>query len=106
MIEVKKIKPKAVSVYNPDGSLLAICENVYEFNHIRIQIANLKLEGYTYTFGYDVEEEVEIDSNGKPKLWFRGMFDIEEIQLSHLFMIQNNKGDFEKYLEDMKPYFV
>jgi hypothetical protein len=61
MINVKKIDPQLVSVYDPDDQLLGLL-NEYEFNDLRAQIAEQEVEGYKVFFE---DEIIEIDKNGR-----------------------------------------
>lgn len=85
---VNKIKPQEVEVFNSDDKSLGFV-NEYEFNDLRIQIAENNLEGYYVMFN-DIKHP--IDQNGRIEDWSQGLFDLFEIQLSKLFQAGRGKN--------------
>lgn len=83
---VNKIVPQEVEVFNPDDKSLGFV-NEYEFNDLRVQIAENKLEGY-YVMYNDIKHP--IDKNGRIENWSQGLFDLFETQLSNLFRAGRN----------------
>ena len=61
MIEIKKITPPTVELFNPEGNSLGIL-NEYEFLDIRAQICEHKLKGYSFKCE---EGTFKIDWNGR-----------------------------------------
>lgn len=84
MIQVRIIHPQQVHLYNPEGKCIGLV-NEFEFNDVRIQIAEQKLEGY-----YVVHNDTlyRITQYGTIANWGTGLFDMIENQLSTLFKIQ------------------
>ena len=88
VIEIKRISPERVDLYNSADELIGTLFNEYELNHIRIQIASKKITGYYIIWK---TQKIEIDDNGKLKEWPAGLYDIQEKQLAELFKTQNIK---------------
>lgn len=84
-IEIRCIRNKPVRIFNPDGSLLCETDNLLQFNDIRIQIKDQKLEGYYLEF--EGEKSI-IDSNGGICNWMKGLFAIAADQLNDLYDFQ------------------
>ena len=97
MITPHYFKEVKIKIFNPDGTFL--CEaNEDTLNDLRVQIAENKLEGYTYEFE---DKKGIINSNGQLSEWFYGMFDLMQIFFASLFRIQrgekNNLKENEVY---------
>ena len=86
MIKVRKFKTCYVQVFNPDGSLLCLADE-HTFMDIRCQIAEKKLEGYTYNFN---GKKGTINNIGECSEWFKGMFDLDNLFFSKLFKLRKN----------------
>jgi hypothetical protein len=80
-IKVSKITPTIVEHFNPEGESLGFL-NELESNDLRIQIAELKVEGYYVVFN---EKRIEINTLGEMSDWPRGMYDLTMVQFSKLF---------------------
>jgi predicted ATPase len=80
MIQVNKITPQTVELFNPQGESMGFI-NEYEFNDIRIQIQKEKAEGYYLIFN---NEACIIDKNGRVDYWPDGFFDLFDKQLDQL----------------------
>lgn len=83
-IEIRCIRNKPVKIFNPDGTLLCETDNDLQFNDIRIQIKDQKLEGYYLEFE---GERSNIDSDGGVCNWMKGLFSTSTDQLNYLFGI-------------------
>ena len=92
MIKVRKFKTCYVQVFNPDGSLLCLADE-YTFMDIRCQIAEQKLEGYTYVFN---NKSGIISPNGECYDLYNDMF-----PLNFLFSIKFFKNNWEKDLNEV-----
>lgn len=84
-IEIKRITPERVDLYNSSGEMIAVDMNEYELNHVRIQIAKKKLSGYYIMWNH---KQIAIGNNGMLSEWPTGLFDIAENQLAELFKAQ------------------
>ena len=93
-IEIKRIPPEKVDLYNPNDELLGTLFNEYEFNHVRIQIARQGLSGY-YVL-WKKNQKINIESDGRIKNWPSGFYDTQEIQLAELFKIRTENRKDEK----------
>ena len=82
---------------NPDGSLLIDRADENTFNDIRCQIAQQRLIGYTYAFEGNVGT---INEKGECSQWFSGMFDLEEIFITKLFILSRDTNVDTKHLDD------
>ena len=92
MIQVKKIDVQLVEHFAPDGTSLGFL-NEYENIHLRVQIADATINGYTSndSSGYSLifnNEKIYIKNNGKLTYWPNGLYDFNEMMLSKLFNIQ------------------
>lgn len=81
IVHINRITPQTVEAFTPKGRSMGFV-NEYEFNDLRVQIAENKLEGY-YIMYNDIKHP--IDKNGRIENWSQGLFDLFEIQLSKLF---------------------
>jgi hypothetical protein len=81
-VEVKRISAERCDLYSSKNELLGTLFNEYELNHVRIQIAQKKLEGYYVKWK---DQTIPILSNGKIAHWPSGFYDLQEKQLSELF---------------------
>ena len=84
-IEIKRIRPKKVDLFNSKDELIGTLFNEYELNHIRIQIASKQIDGY-YIKCKDTK--IDINNFGVLKEWPKGLFDIQENQIVELLKIQ------------------
>ena len=100
MIKVRKFKNNLVKIYNPSGDLL--CEaNEYTLNDIQCQIAENKLEGFTYEWE---DKKGTINNRGELSNWFYGMFDLTQKMYCKLFKLRSEKGydgNMEKEINKM-----
>lgn len=85
-LEIKRINPDRVDLYNSDDELLGTLFNEYELNHIRIQIAKKALHGYYVIWKKHIR--IDIESDGSIKTWPEGFYDIQENQLVELFTVK------------------
>lgn len=107
MIKVRKFKNQLVKIYYPSGDLL--CEaNQDTFTDIRCQIAQNKLNGFTYEWE---GKKGTIDNKGQLSDWFYGMFDLSQKMYSKLFQLRSEKGysgnmeeEINKMVENQKNY--
>lgn len=81
LVFVNKIEPQTVEVFTPADRSLGFV-NEYEFNDLRIQIAENKLSGYYVMFE---DQKLMIEPDGKMKDWSNGLFDLMLIQMSKMF---------------------
>jgi hypothetical protein len=93
-IEIKRISPERVDLYNPQDEILGTLFNEYELNHVRIQIASKQLSGYYIMWK---GQKVAILNTGKLEEWPSGLYDIQELQLAELFKIQFKNKENEKH---------
>ena len=84
MIKVNRIEPQTVECFDNNHKSLGFL-NEYEFNDLRCQIAENKVNGYYIRFK---NEAYVINSNGKLVNWPNGLFDTMETQLARLFIAQ------------------
>ena len=84
MIEVIKIEPQTVEVFDPSGKSLGFL-NEYEINNLRAQIAENEVAGYYLVFN---DKKIEIQSNGFISEWPYGMFDMNEELIARMFRAQ------------------
>lgn len=90
-IEPHYFKDTIVNVYNPDGSLL--CEANYNtIMDLRFQIAQNKLEGFTYEWE---GKKGTINTRGELSDWFYGMFDLEQDLMARIFRAQRGETTIE-----------
>lgn len=68
-------------IFNPDGSLLIETNNLLLFSHIRVQIKENELEGYSVQYQ---DEIIPIDKNGRLPSWPDGFFDTWDNLLTRL----------------------
>jgi hypothetical protein len=80
MIKINKIIPQTVEAFTPDNISLGFI-NEYEFNDLRIQLKENKVDGYYLMFN-DLKHQ--IDKDGRLPLWSKGFFDLQENQLMKL----------------------
>lgn len=71
MIQINKIIPPTLDIYDPSGNLLGTV-NEYEFLDIRVQIKNNQLSGYYLIFK---GKKVRIDRNGELEEYPIGLLD-------------------------------
>lgn len=81
-LEVKKIIPQTVEVFDNEGNSLGML-NEFEFNEIRIQIKEQGLEGCYAMFE---GEKIFIDRDGRVNNWPEGFFDLLDDQFTRLFV--------------------
>lgn len=81
VVHINRITPQTVEVFTPANRSMGFV-NEYEFNDLRVQIAEHKLEGY-YVMYNNIKHP--IDQNGRIENWSQGLFDLFEIQLSKIF---------------------
>lgn len=86
VVHINRITPQTVEVFTPKGRSMGFV-NEYEFNDLRVQIAENKLEGY-YVMYNNIKHP--IDKNGRIEDWSQGLFDLFETQLSNLFRAGRN----------------
>jgi hypothetical protein len=79
MIIFNKIEPQTVEVWNKDGFFARV--NQYEFNDIRIQIKNNKVEEFYIFFD---NQKFYINKDGRVANWPIGLFDLFADQLTEL----------------------
>ena len=91
MIQVKRIIPQTVTVYDPLGWSLGSL-NEYEFNDLRIQIAKEGIEGYYAMFN---EHKIPINKYGAIHHSI-GMFDLGMKQVNELLKTAIAKYKKEK----------
>ena len=77
----RKSKQIAVKFYSPKHVLICEITTPYEFNDLRIQIKDLKANGYYFTF---LGDKIPIDSDGGINIWKDGFFDEITHQLNYL----------------------
>lgn len=80
MVTVNNIQEQTAELFTPEGVSLGII-NVWQFNDVRIQLKEQKLNGY-YCMFYD--EKCNLDSDGRCDNWPDGFFDLTENQLIQL----------------------
>ena len=71
MIQINKIIPPTLEVYEPNGDLIGTV-NEYEFLDLRVQIKKLQLSGYYLIFN---SKKVRIDRNGDLEEYPIGLLD-------------------------------
>jgi hypothetical protein len=71
MIQINKIIPPTLEVYEPNGNLIGTV-NEYEFLDLRVQIKKLQLSGYYLIFNF---KKVRIDRNGELEEYPIGLLD-------------------------------
>ena len=71
MIQINKITPTTLDIYNPDGELIGAV-NEYEFLDIRVQIKKEQIFGYYLIFK---GQKVKIDKNGELEEYPIGLLD-------------------------------
>jgi len=71
MIQINKIIPPTLDIYQPNGELLGTV-NEYEFLDIRVQIRKAQLSGYYLIFK---DKKVRIDRNGELEEYPLGLLD-------------------------------
>lgn len=71
MIQIKKITPPTLEIYNRNGELLGEV-NEYEFLDIRVQIRKAQISGYWLIFK---NKKVRIDRNGELEEYPIGLLD-------------------------------
>lgn len=81
MIKINKIEPQLVELFAPDDSPLGFI-NEYEFNDIRVQIAQQKASGYYILFN---NKKIIIEPTGRLHDWPNGMFDLQCKQFAEIF---------------------
>lgn len=89
-IEIKRFMSQRVDLYNSNDELLSSLYNEYELNHVRIQIAQKRLEGYYIKWK---NEKIIISNLGKLENWPEGLYDIQFNQLAELFKAQLNTDE-------------
>lgn len=72
MIQINKITPPTLEVYEPSGNLLGTV-NEYEFLDIRVQIKKAQIFGYYLLFN---DKKVRIDKDGELEEYPFGLLDI------------------------------
>jgi hypothetical protein len=77
VIHINKITPQTVEVFTPADRSMGFV-NEYEFNDLRIQIKEHKLDGYYLMFN---NIKHTIDKDGRVDTWSKGFFDLHEHQL-------------------------
>lgn len=80
MIQINKITPQTVEIYQPNNELLGIV-NYYEFLDLLVQIKNKQTQGYYIIFN---SKKIRIDRNGTLEEYPEGLFDIHINYLSQL----------------------
>ena len=93
MIEIKKISPQTVEAFDPDDKSLGFL-NLYEFQDLRIQVKQKKLEGYYLMFKSPSLEFAEIDPWIKIKFLPTGM------------MSRNPKGFFDFHMNQLYKIII
>lgn len=88
MIKVRKFKKNLVKIYYPSGDLLCEAEE-HTLNDIQCQIAENKLNGFTYEWE---GQKGTINNKGELSKWFYGMFDLTQYMYSKLFQLRSEKG--------------
>jgi hypothetical protein len=84
-IHLKRISAERCDLYNSKNEMLGTLYNEYELNHVRIQIAKDRLEGYYVKWK---NQDIPIESDGKIISWPEGFYDMQEKQISELFKLQ------------------
>lgn len=79
-IVINKIMPQTVEAFTPSGESLGYI-NQYEFNDLRVQLKENKIDGYYLMFN-DIKHT--IDKDGRVDVWSKGFFDLQEYQLMKL----------------------
>lgn len=72
MIKAREIKDKTVTIYNPDGSVLCVTDNLLVFTDIRLQIKMHNASGYKVELDGKMHE---IKPNGRINPYPAGLFD-------------------------------
>lgn len=82
-IIINRISEVSCELYSPhQKEKIGNIRNEYEFNDVRVQIAEKKLEGYYVMFR---DEKINILSTGHCDNWPLGFYDQNEIMISKIF---------------------
>lgn len=82
MIKINEIKEEKVYLYNPNDDLIGIITSELQFNDVRLQIVQQKLEGY-YIVWNDQKYEINKIGHLIPN-WPKGLYDINMNLLTNL----------------------
>lgn len=89
MIQINKITPPSVTLYNPDGEFIGVI-NEYEFNDFRLQICQNNIQGYFIEYK---DRRIFIDNDGNLDEWPYGLFDHFSVFAANLFKSRKEKND-------------
>lgn len=89
-IEIKRIFPERVDLYNSSDELLGTLYNEYELYNVLIQIAKKELAGHYIVWK---GKKILIANDGKISDWPEGLYDTKENQLNELMKIWSQKSN-------------
>jgi len=78
-IKINKITEPVCNLYSPSEKYLGKIRSYLQLNDVRIQIMNLKLDGYYVV--WDNDYKISIDKYGNMSEWPKGFYDLGENQL-------------------------
>lgn len=81
IIQIKEFKEPICKLFNPKSELIGIIKSELQLTDIRVQIKELKLNGY---FIHWKDEIIMIDSDGRLNDWPDGFYDLHNDMLMKL----------------------